>query len=46
MLYLYKDYFISFTTGVIKNLTSQYISLFFIIEKVGYLAYKLAIPKD
>lgn len=44
MLRLHKGYSIPSTLGVTKKLTQQYVGPFCISEKVGRLAYRLAIP--
>lgn len=44
MLKLYKSYSIPSSIGVTKKLTQQYVGSFWIIEKIGCLAYKLEIP--
>lgn len=44
MLCLYKGYSIPSTWGVTKKLTQQYVGPFCISEKIGRLAYRLAIP--
>ena len=41
MLKLHKGYLIPSSISVTKKLTQQYIGPFQIIEKVGWLAYKL-----
>lgn len=44
MLCLHKGYSIPLTLGVTKKLTQQYVGPFCISEKIGRLAYRLAIP--
>lgn len=46
MLQLHKGYSILATAGITKKLTQQYIGPFRIVEKVGYLAYRLDILFD
>ena len=46
MLRLHKGYSISFSAGVTKKLTQQYVGPFCILEKVGRLVYKLDVPQD
>lgn len=46
MLKFHKSYSIPSLTGVTKNLTQQYVGSFRISERVGRLAYKLAILDD
>lgn len=46
MLRLYKGYFISFSAGITKKLTKQYIGLFCILKKEDQFAYKLDILLD
>lgn len=46
MLWLHKGYFIPVSIGIAKKLMQQYVGLFFILEKVGRLAYKLEVPRD
>lgn len=46
MLKLHKDYSISFFVGITKKLIQQYVNPFQIIEKIGWLAYKLKVLSD
>ena len=46
ILRLHKSYLISSSTRVTKKLTQRYLGPFRIEEKVGCLAYRLAIPND
>ena len=46
MLKLHKEYSILFSAGVIKKFTQQYVGPFRVLEKVGWLAYKLDVLFD
>lgn len=46
MLKLYKGYSIPSSNDVIKKLTQQYVGPFRILEKVGWLVYKLDVSLD
>ena len=46
MLKLHKGYSIPSSVGVTKKLTQQYVGPFQIVERVGWLAYRLEVPSD
>ena len=46
LLKLHKGYSIPATLGITKKLSQQYVGPFKIVERVGRLAYRLAVPQD
>lgn len=46
MLKLHKGSSISSSVRVTKKLIQQYVGLFWILEKIGRLAYKLEVPNN